>query len=224
MAAQRGQRGGTARGGLVRHRSRRGHRLLDHRTRILGGLPGGLEGTGGGLVRGQVHLRRHVREGLLQTRGEIGVVLLAGLLSGLRHHGCQPYACLLRVIRGTLLGRVGVGRHRFRGVQHAVPRRAGRGAHAVDAGHGFLLLGGGTVIRLSTLLRIMPANHLRGMRGRAYGCNGNFLTTLPRNSALRSLTGGTHSCRASPVLGRARIGEHTRTTEGGTWPSSSTPP
>ena len=91
---------------------------------------------------GLVDFRRHMRTGLLQTRRDMGVVLDAGLIRGLGHLRRKPYACLVCVVRGPVLGRVGVGRHHFRGVQHAVLRRTGRGAHAVDAGHGILLLGG----------------------------------------------------------------------------------
>lgn len=82
-------------------------------------------------------------QGEFDTWCQMCVVLDAGLLGSLGHLRREPRAGLVREMCGLVLGRVGVGRHHFRGVLHAVLRRVGCGAHAVDAGHGILLLGGG---------------------------------------------------------------------------------
>ena len=143
LAAQRGQCGGAAGRGLVADGAGRGHRLLDPRPGVVGGLAWRPCGCGR-RPRGRPGRpsAAHACAACSRRGATMGAVLDTGLLGGLRHLRREPYACLVRVVRGPVLGRVGVGRHHFRGVQHAVLRRAGRGAHAVDAGHGILLLGG----------------------------------------------------------------------------------
>src|SRR5439155_3442429 len=105
------------------------------------------------------------------------------LLRGLGHFGAHAGTGLVGIVHGGVLRRTGIRSHHLRGVPHAVLRRTGRGAHAVLAGHGILLLGGvsGAVgrspyllCRLSARLEIMPAHLSYGMYERASGAWGTF--------------------------------------------------